>query len=149
MAVLVATGWWAVKTFWLVAPLPAERMVSYGEFSPPSSNVPPGPPVAATRKSIGMVYKVGGDVTVPIPIYKPEPDYTKEARAAKLEGTDMFWIVVDATGNVADVKLLRGFDKGLDENAMRTLRKWEFEPARRNGRPVPVELAVETSFKLF
>ena len=134
MAVLLATGWWAVRTFWLIAP----------------AGPPPAVNSAVTMKySIGKIYNVGGDVTEPIPIYKPEPAYTKEARASKLQGTDAFWIVVDTSGNVADAELLRSVDKGLDENAIETLRTWKFKPAMKKGKPVPVKVVVEVSFRLF
>jgi len=134
LAVLLATGWWAVRTFWLIAP----------------AGPPPAVNSAVTMKySIGKIYNVGGDVTEPIPIYKPEPAYTKEARAAKLQGTDAFWIVVDTSGNVADAELLRSVDKGLDENAIETLRTWKFKPAMKKGKPVPVKVVVEVSFRLF
>ena len=140
MAVLVGTGWWAVKTFWLTAPLPTETVVTYGSFSQPGSNAPP--------KTLA-VYTVGGDVKAPVPIYKPEPAYAHEARAAKLEGTDVFWIIVDASGAVADVELVQSLGKGLDESAMQTLRTWRFLPAMKKGKPVPVRLIVEVSFRLF
>ena len=133
LVVVVAAGWWAVKTFWLRAP-----------GTPPSVNSAP-----TMKYDLGEVYAVGGDVTKPVPIYKPEPPYTKEARAAKLEGTDVFWIVVDASGNVADVNLVRSVGKGLDESAMRTVRTWKFMPATKKGKPVPVKVVVETSFRLF
>jgi TonB family protein len=132
LVVVVAAGWWAVKTFWLRAP-----------GTPLSVNSAP-----TVKYDLGKVHAVGGDVTKPVPIYKPEPKYTKEARAAKLEGTDVFWIVVDASGNVADVELVRSLDKGLDENAIETLRTWKFEPATKNGIPVSVKVVVETSFRL-
>jgi TonB family protein len=132
LVVVVAAGWWAVKTFWLRA-----------QGTPLSVNSAP-----TVKYDLGKVHAVGGDVTKPVPIYKPEPKYTKEARAAKLEGTDVFWIVVDASGNVADVELVRSLDKGLDENAIETLRTWKFEPATKNGIPVSVKVVVETSFRL-
>jgi protein TonB len=83
-------------------------------------------------------------------IYKPEPDYTKEARAAKLEGTNVSSLVIDDSGRVADVRLTRSSgDEGLDESAMRTLRTWKFKPALKKGKPVPVRVIVEVSFKIF
>ncbi|MBI1941547.1 MAG: hypothetical protein HYS33_08590, partial [Acidobacteria bacterium] len=42
----------------------------------------------------GGVYSVGGNVSAPIPIYKPEPPYSEEARKAKYQGTVVLWIVV-------------------------------------------------------
>jgi TonB family protein len=140
LAALAAMGWWAVRTFWFVAPLPTKTVVTYAPVSPPGSNAPP--------KTLA-VYTVGGDVSIPVPIYKPEPAYTKEARAAKLQGTDVFWIIVDASGAVADVRLVRSLDKGLDESAIETLRTWKFQPAMKNGRAVPVRVIVEVDFRIF
>jgi protein TonB len=40
-------------------------------------------------------------------------------------------------------------DKGLDENAIETLRTWKFKPAMKKGKPVPVKVVVEVSFRLF
>ncbi len=134
LAVVVGTGWWGVKTFWLSAPANSSL----------TANI-----VAVPRRDIGKVYTVGDGVTAPIPTYKPEPTYTAEARAAKLEGTFVSSVVIDDSGNVADVEVVRPLDRGLDESAAETLRTWKFEPARKDGKPVPVKVVVEVSFKLF
>jgi TonB family protein len=98
----------------------------------------------------GGVFSVGGNVSAPIPIYKPEPAYSEEARKAKYQGTVVLWIVVDAQGNVAnDVRVVKPLGLGLDEKAMETVRTWKFKPAMRNGTPVPVRVIVEVSFRLF
>jgi TonB family protein len=133
-AVLVAAGWWAVRTFHFMA---SPRTVSSVNSAP------------TMKYGLGKLDEVGGDVTAPVPIYKPEPAYTKEARAAKLQGSDVFWMVVDASGGVADIGLLRGLDKGLDENAIATLRTWKFSPALKKGKPVPVKVMVEVAFRLY
>lgn len=86
---------------------------------------------------------VGG----PIAIYKPEPMYSEEARKAKYQGTVVLWIVVDAQGNVGNVRVVKPLGLGLDEKAVETLRTWKFRPATRNGVPVPV--SVEVTFRLF
>ena len=134
LAVLVAAGWWGVKTFWLRTPA----------WSRPTANV-----VATPRHDLGKVYTVGDGVTAPIPTYRPDPPYTEEARAAKLQGTGVFSVVVDDSGNIADVQAVRPLDKGLDESAMQTLRTWKFKPAAKEGKPVPVKVVVEVSFKMF
>jgi TonB family protein len=97
----------------------------------------------------GGVYTVGNGVSAPIPIYQPEPSYTKEARAAKLQGTVTLWIVVGVDGTVADAKAINAFDKGLAENAVQTVKTWKFAPAMKAGKPVPCRLEVEVSFRLF
>ncbi|MGD0010461.1 MAG: energy transducer TonB [Terriglobia bacterium] len=97
----------------------------------------------------GGIYSVGGGVSAPIPIYKPEPAYSEEARKAKYQGTVVLWIVVDAQGNVTDCRVVRPLGLGLDEKALETVRTWKFKPAMRNGSPVPVRVIVEVSFRLF
>jgi TonB family protein len=97
----------------------------------------------------GGIYSVGGGVSAPIPIYKPEPAYSEEARKAKYQGTVVLWIIVDAQGNVIDPKVVRPLGLGLDEKALETVRTWKFKPALRNGSPVPVRVIVEVSFRLF
>jgi TonB family protein len=97
----------------------------------------------------GGVYSVGGDVSEPIPIYKPDPPYTKEAKAAKVQGVVTLWIVVGVDGAVTDVKASEGFDKGLTENAVETIKSWKFQPAIKDGKPVPCKVMVEVSFKIF
>ena len=98
----------------------------------------------------GGVFSVGGNVSAPIPIYKPEPAYSEEARKAKYQGTVVLWIVVDAQGNVNhDVRVVKPLGLGLDEKAVETVRTWKFKPAMRNGVPVPVRVIVEVSFRLF
>jgi TonB family protein len=97
----------------------------------------------------GGVYSVGGGVSAPIPIYKPEPAYSEEARKAKYQGTVVLWITVDAAGGVTDCRVVKPLGLGLDEKAVETVRTWKFKPALRSGTPVPVRVMVEVSFRLF
>jgi len=97
----------------------------------------------------GGAYSVGGGVTAPIPIYKPEPPYSEEARKAKHQGTVVLFIIVDATGNVTDARVVKPLGLGLDEKALDTVRTWKFKPGLRNGIPVAVRVMVEVQFRLF
>lgn len=96
----------------------------------------------------GGAYSVGGGVSSPIPIYEPQPPYSEEARKVKYQGTVLLWIIVDAQGNVTDVRVVKPAGLGLDENAVNTVRTWKFKPGMRNGTPVPVRVQVEVSFRL-
>ena len=97
----------------------------------------------------GGAYSVGGNVSAPVPIYKPEPPYSEEARKAKYQGTVVLLIVVDSQGDVADVSVLKPLGMGLDEKAVSTVRTWKFHPALRNNTPVAVRVSVEITFRLF
>jgi protein TonB len=81
-------------------------------------------------------------------IHRADPEYTPEALEAKLTGTVVLSVVVDAEGNPTEVKVTRGLGNGLDEKAVECLQKWRFKPATRNGEPVPVKATVEVNFRL-
>ncbi len=97
----------------------------------------------------GGVFRVGGGVSAPRALFTPEPEYSEEARRAKREGTVVLWMVVDADGRPRDLRVLRSLGLGLDEKAMDAVRKWKFEPAKKNGSPVAVRINVEVDFKLY
>ncbi len=97
----------------------------------------------------GGVYAVGGGVSAPVPIYKPEPAYSEEARKAKYQGTVVLMIIIDASGAVTECRVIKPLGLGLDEKAMETVKTWKFKPAMKNSTPVPVRVSVEVSFRLF
>src|SRR5712692_2628676 len=76
------------------------------------------------------IYRVGNGVTAPKVTDEPDPNYTEEARKAKLTGDCVFWIVVNKAGKVENVEVLRPIGWGLDESAAQTLGRWSFEPAK-------------------
>jgi protein TonB len=97
----------------------------------------------------GGVYRVGGGVSAPRAIYQPDPEYSEEARKAKYQGTVVLWMIVGADGRPRDIKVMRQVGMGLDEKAIEAVRTWKFEPARKNGQPVAVQINVEVSFRLY
>ena len=98
----------------------------------------------------GGPFHVGiGGVTAPIAIYSPSPAYSEQARKAKFAGTVVLWIIVDAQGRVQSVRITKPLGMGLDEEAVKTVSTWKFKPGLRQGVPVPVQVSVEVSFRLF
>jgi periplasmic protein TonB len=96
----------------------------------------------------GGVYKPGGDVSNPIPISRPEPQYSEEARKAKWGGTVLLSLVVDETGHTKDIKVLKPLGLGLDEKAIEAVTKWTFIPGKKGGKPVAVAAQIEVTFRL-
>jgi len=97
----------------------------------------------------GGIYHVGGGVSAPRPIYSPDPDYSEEARKAKYQGTCVLWVIVGADGHPRDIRVYRSLGMGLDEKAIEAIRTWKFEPARKDGIPVAVQVNIEVSFRLY
>jgi TonB family protein len=97
----------------------------------------------------GGAYRVGGGVSAPRPIFAPDPEYSDEARKAKYQGTVILWVVIGPDGRVKDMRVQRPLGLGLDEKALEAVRTWRFEPARKDGQPVAVQVNVEVNFRLY
>ena len=97
----------------------------------------------------GGAYRVGGGVTAPRVIYAPDPEFSEEARKAKFQGTVVLWVIVGADGRTHDIRVFRSLGMGLDENAIQAIRQWRFEPGRKDGIAVAVQVNVEVNFRLY
>jgi protein TonB len=105
----------------------------------------PGPPGIGDALD---ALELGGDIVPPHKLFAPQPVYTEEARQARIQGVVILQAVIDAAGNVADVKVLKGLPNGLSESAVEAVRQWRFEPAMRHGQPVAVYFNFTVSFGL-
>jgi TonB family protein len=66
----------------------------------------------------------------------------------KFQGVATLSLVVDASGKPTDIQIQSPLGLGLDEKAVEAVSKWKFEPAKKDGKPVPVAIAVEVDFHL-
>jgi periplasmic protein TonB len=97
----------------------------------------------------GGVYRVGGGVSAPRPIYDPDPEYSEEARRAKYQGTVLLGVVVGSDGRPRDIRVQRTLGLGLDEKAIAAVQRWRFEPSMKDGHPVAVQVNIEVTFRLY
>jgi protein TonB len=83
-------------------------------------------------------------------VSRPKPSYTSEAMKARIQGVVLIEAVVEADGTVGNVKVIRSLDPefGLDQEAIKTAKRWRFEPGTRLGVPVPVIVTIELTFTL-
>jgi TonB family protein len=94
------------------------------------------------------IYKVGPGIVPPKVLEKSEPQYTEEARAAKLEGTVALTIVVGTDQRAHDIRITKSLDAGLDASAINSIKTWRFQPGTKNGKPVSVQANVQVNFRL-
>lgn len=92
--------------------------------------------------------QVGDGVSAPVKIFAPQPLYTENARAARIQGVVILQAIIDAAGKVADVKVLKGLPEGLDASALDTIKTWTFKPAMRGSLPVAVYFNLTVRFSL-
>ncbi|MGH9632276.1 MAG: energy transducer TonB, partial [Bryobacteraceae bacterium] len=89
-----------------------------------------------------------GSLVPPVLIYKTEPEFSDEARRAKLQGTILIDAEVGADGIPRNIRVRESLGLGLDECAIAAVEKWRFRPALRNGKPVPVPVTITVNFHL-
>ncbi|PYX77169.1 MAG: hypothetical protein DMG66_07550 [Acidobacteria bacterium] len=87
-------------------------------------------------------------ITPPHLIKRSEPEYTEIARQAKCQGAVVLRTTVGLDGLPHDISVTRAVGLGLDEAAATAVSKWKFDPAKKAGQPVAVQLNIEVNFRL-
>jgi len=89
-------------------------------------------------------------LSLPKCAYCPDPQYSDEAREAKLQGVVTLLVLVGADGRASQIRVVRGIGLGLDDRAVQAIRGWKFMPALdASRRAVPAWVTVEAVFRLF
>ncbi|MCH6485268.1 TonB family protein [Pseudoxanthomonas sp. LH2527] len=132
-------------------PAPEERpqLVEEKPMPVPVSETPlpatPGDAPAPTA----TVPLAPGDVPVPIPGQTPAPEYPAAAMRNGDQGTVMVRVEVGADGVPTSVDVAqRSGSRDLDRAAVTAVRQWRFQPAQRDGQPVPGAVTVPIDFKM-
>lgn len=94
------------------------------------------------------VYRIADGVAPPSLMQKQEPEYSEEARAAKLAGTVVLYAEIGVDGLAHNVQVLQGLGLGLDEKAIDAIGQWRFKPGVRDGQPVTVSATIEVNYRL-
>ncbi|HEY1986012.1 MAG TPA: energy transducer TonB [Terracidiphilus sp.] len=76
----------------------------------------------------------------------PSNDFAQEAGVA---GVALYHVVVSPDGKPAEVAVGRPIGFGLDENAVDSIRHALFQPATKDGKPVPVVLDLLVQFRIY
>jgi hypothetical protein len=78
-----------------------------------------------------------------------DPPSNEFAQVNGVAGMALYHAVIGSDGKVEEVVAGRPIGFGLDENAEQTIRKASFQPALKDGKPVPVALDVVVSFRIY
>ncbi|HMG84713.1 MAG TPA: energy transducer TonB [Terracidiphilus sp.] len=78
-----------------------------------------------------------------------DPPSNEFAQANGVAGIALYHAVIGSDGKVEAVVAGRPIGFGLDESADQTIRKATFQPAMKDGKPVPVTLDVVVSFRIY
>jgi len=78
-----------------------------------------------------------------------EPESNEYAQAHAVAGMALYHTVIGADGKPGEIAVARPIGFGLDENAVAAIRKATFEPAIKDGKPVPVLLDLVVQFRIY
>jgi TonB family protein len=76
------------------------------------------------------------------PCYPNEPSFTE-----RVEGVVVVYGLIRADGRVDDAVVMRGINPRIDQAALDAFNRSLFEPARKRGKPVPIDALVEIPFR--
>jgi TonB family protein len=92
--------------------------------------------------------KPASQTKAPRILKRVEPQYTEEARIHRLQGTVLLSGVLRENGRLIAIPVKKRIGSGLDDKAMDCVRRWQFEPATRDGAPVSAPVHIEITFRL-
>jgi TonB family protein len=107
------------------------------------------------------IYHVGDGVTPPKLIYHGNPEFSKMARKRKISANVLIKVIVDTNGTVREANITRSAAEryttikdreaalSLDQNALKVVKQYRFEPASFQGQLVPIELNIEVNYKIY
>jgi len=103
--------------------------------------------VAQAQDQAQAPVRVGGAIKAPTKIRNVEPVYPAAAKEQGIEGVVILELLINETGAVQEVKVLRSVPL-LDESAIEAVLQWVYTPTLLNGQPVKVFYNITVAFSL-
>jgi len=103
----------------------------------------PAPPTVRARPAEATIKIVPAEI-----LSKPLPIYTEEARKLKVEGEVLLEVVLESSGRLRVVKVVRGLGHGLDDAAVRAAEQIRFKPAMQDGQPADSTAVLHIIFQI-
>jgi protein TonB len=95
----------------------------------------------------GGPIRIKGELQQPAKLRHVNPVYPDLAQRAGVEGRVQIECVIDPSGRVADLRVVKGHPL-LDRAAVEAVRQWVYSPTLLNRVPVSVILTVTVDFRI-
>ncbi len=94
------------------------------------------------------VYDVVGDVKAPRVLHRVVPEFTQKSRDRHVEGSVILGLVVTSKGEPRQIRVQKGVEQDLDEQAVQALKQWQFAPGTKDNKPVATRVSIEIRFNV-
>jgi TonB family protein len=105
------------------------------------------PPLVAPVVPLGSNRSPDLMTAPPVLLSKVEPQYTEEARKAKLAGAVVLYVEVTPDGRASNIRVQHSLGMGLDEKAIEAVQQWRFRPGMKDGKPATVAATLQVNFR--
>lgn len=127
----------------LQPPPPPGLTAAKGAISIPVTK--PGTQLGKGMKDLFDVANLDQPPVLRVPV---QPNYPFEMRRAGISGEVTVEYIVDSSGSVAAVQVIRSSQREFEQPALQAVGKWKFRPGRKGGRAVNTRVQQVITFNL-
>jgi periplasmic protein TonB len=95
-----------------------------------------------------MVFEIADLDKAPVPLVRIAPVYPPELKRNRVQGTVNVVFIVDEFGNVKRPSIEKSSNREFNENALKAVRQWTFEPGEKDNKKVKTRVRLPLSFTL-
>jgi TonB family protein len=97
----------------------------------------------------GPVAHLDKTIIRPKPLLNVDAAFGDHVQARNFRGVVAIGFYVGTDGRVHHAHIVKSLDKDLDEQVLQVMPLWRFEPARKEGKTIPVTMNIEMSFNTY
>lgn len=134
----------AIMTLTFTSSSVAQSANTGGDSSKMSTSTPAG---TVDDEAFNTYQRVTKGMKPPKATKSPDPDYPVIPADAEPRGVVVMLVGINTKGRVELVHVLRASNDAFQQSAVSTVKTWKFSPAKKDGKPVPVQVTVEMRFQ--
>jgi protein TonB len=97
---------------------------------------------------VETIFEINEVDRVPQPTYRVAPAYPYKLKQSGIGGTVSLYFVCDPRGRTKDIRVESSTNIQFEEQAIRALRNWKFEPGIKDGKKVNVQMLIPFRFRV-
>jgi periplasmic protein TonB len=97
------------------------------------------------KDSVDAIFSMADLDQKPVVIYQPSPVRSQKLRRKGPAKVNIIFIV-DERGRVVEPRIRNSTDPIFEKSALTAVKRWRFEPGKRNGKPVRFRMLVPITF---